>query len=92
MNFSTYNIEYEVMSDENYTMVKGQISNETTRNYTLALFKLFLYSREATLAKGIVKLHDFRAGSTKSFETVIDLHRTRIPKIVGYELLFEQGY
>ncbi len=92
MRFSTYNVQYEVLTDENYILVKGQITNDTTRNYTLALFKLYLYGRESTIAKGVVRVYDFRPGSIKLFETVVELHRSRIPKIISYDMVYEQGY
>lgn len=92
MVFLTYNVQFEVLTDENYTQIKGQISNETTHNYTTALFKIFVYSRDATICKGNIKIHDLRAGSTKYFEAVLELHRSRIPKISGYEIVFEQGF
>ncbi len=71
MVFLMYNVQFEVFADENYTEIKGQISNETTHNYTMALFKIFVYSREATICKENIKVHDLRAGSTKHFEAVL---------------------
>ncbi len=92
MSFLAYNVQFEVLSDENYTQVKGQISNETTRSYSTALFKIFVYSRESTIYKGNIKIFELRAGQTKYFEAILELHRSRIPKISGYEIVFEQGF
>ncbi len=92
MSFPVYNVQFEVLTDENYTEIKGQIANETNRNYSTALFKIFVYSRETTICKGNIKVHEFHAGQTKSFEAILELHRLRIPKISAYEIIFEQGF
>lgn len=92
MSFLTYNVQFEILAEENYTQIKGEITNETTQNYTVALFKIFVYNREVTMCKGTVKVYDLKAGATKHFEAILELHRSRIPKISGFEMLFEQGY
>lgn len=92
MSFSVYNVQFEVLTDENYIGIKGQITNETTRSYSTALFKIFLHSKESIIYKGNIKVHEFHAGQTKSFEAVLELHRSRIPKISAYEIIFEQGF
>lgn len=92
MFFSTYNIQFEVLANENYTKIKGEMTNDTTFNYTTALFKIFVYSKEVTMCKGTIKVHDLRAGAIKYFEAVLEMHRSRIPAISGYEIVFEQGY
>lgn len=92
MGFSTYNVQFEILSDEDYTLIKGEITNETPRNYTVALFKIFVYSNEVAVCNGTIRVNDLRAGATRHFEAVLDLHRSRISKISGFEILFEHGY
>lgn len=92
MSFLAYNVEFQVLANENYIGIKGQISNETSRSYSTALFKIFVHSRETAIYKGNLKIFDFRAGQTKYFESVLKLHRSRIPDISGYEIIFEQGF
>jgi hypothetical protein len=92
MSFPVYNVQFEVLADENYIGIKGQITNETTRSYSTALFKIFVHNRETVIYKGNIKVHELHAGQTKSFEAILEIHRSRIPKISAYEIIFEQGF
>lgn len=92
MNFPVYNIRYEARSTDMATIVKGDMKNDSMKNFTFIMFRVILYDRQKSLGSGILKLYDFRVNNTKFFEVVVDMNRALIPRIVKYEILFENGY
>ncbi len=92
MQISFYNVEFVPLTSEADTIVRGEASNDSTRNYNVVLLRIFVYRKEITIGKGIIKIYDFRAGAKKYFETIIDLNRSQISEITHYEILFEHGY
>lgn len=92
MQFSYYNVEFVPLTSAVDTIVKGEASNDTTRNYNIVLLRIFVYRKDVTIGKGIIKIYDFRAGAKKYFEAIVDLNRSQISEVTRYEILFEHGY
>lgn len=92
MQFSYYNIEFMPLASDVDTIVKGEASNDTVRNYNIVLLKIFVYRKDVIIGKGVIKIHDFRAGAKKYFEATVDLNRSQISEVTRYEILFEHGY
>jgi len=92
VTFPVYNIRYEARSTDASTIVKGEIRNDSLKNFTFIMFRVILYDRQKALGAGILKLYDFKVNSVRFFEAVVDMNRSLIPRIIKYEILFENGY
>lgn len=92
MIFPVYNIRYEARSADASTIVKGEIRNDSMKNFTFVMFRVILYDRQKAIGYGVLKLYDFKVNSVRFFESIIDMNRSFIPRIVKYEILFENGY
>jgi len=92
MIFPTYDVNFKRGSSEETIIVTGEVRNDSNRDYTCALFKIIIYSKHSAIGSGIIKLHDFKLKTTKSFNVLIDVHSRLIPAIVRYEIVMERGY
>lgn len=92
MIFPVYNVKFEMGTRENLVVMSGDIRNDSLKDYREAIFRVHLYGRDSTLGMGVVKVIDFRKKTTKSFYTVLEVHKNLIPSIVRYELMLEGGY
>ena len=92
MNFPVYNIRYEARTADFSTVVKGEIKNDGAKDFTFIMFKIILYDRQKSIGTGIIKIYDFKINNIKFFEAVVDMHRSLIPRILKYEIVFENGY
>jgi len=93
MSFSLYNVTYARQEGEDWITAKGDIANETNKNYNTAVFKVSIFNADESIGAAVVKVHNFRAKMTKSFEAVFEgSHHTMISKIARIELFFEAAY
>jgi hypothetical protein len=92
MIFSVYNIFFKE-GTENWTVVNGEIRNESNIDYRAAIFRIFIFDKQRKLGNGVIKIHNFRGYSTRTFEVLIEgLSYKSIPSIVRHEIIFESGY
>lgn len=75
-------------------LVTGEIQNNTTKNYTAALFRIFLFDKKHNvLGKATFKLDDFKAARVKPFEVQVeDIPNIPIQRIASCDILWESGY
>lgn len=94
MFFPSYHVKIEKhpMSMEEAIVVTGEIKNDSLKNYTLAMFRIILYNRDFAVAAGVIKIYDFKAGTMKTFYTVVDAHQSLIPSITRHEIILEGGH
>lgn len=93
MSFSLYNVTYARQEGADWITAKGDIANETNRNYNTAVFKVSIFNSEDSIGATVIKIHNFRARMTKPFEAVFEgAHHVMIPKIARIELFFEAAY
>jgi hypothetical protein len=92
MAFPTYNVHFRRAHQENI-LVTGEIVNETSRNYAMAMFKILVFDKQHLLGSGIIKVHDFHSRAIREFEALIEgIGYKTIAAIFRYEILFEGGY
>lgn len=93
MNYSCYNVQFNKHPIEPWVVVKGDISNDSSKNYNTAVFRIKIFIAEEVLGSAIIKVRGLRARSSKGFEVMIEgVHRDLIQKIGRYEILFESAY
>lgn len=92
MAFSLFNVTLKRGSEE-WVIINGEIRNETKRDYKVSIFRMFLYDSMQVVAIGLIKVYDFRARSTRTFEILIEgMNYKLIPSVVRYEVVLESGY
>jgi hypothetical protein len=93
LTFAYYNLKYQKHPVEDWIVVKGEIRNESTGNFNLAVFRVLLSSGQQVFGSAILKVAGFRARATKSFEVMVDgAHHEMIPRITKCEILFESAH
>ncbi len=92
MIFPTYQVNFEKSSFDDSVIVTGEIKNDSSRDYNLAMFKIILYSRNKRLGAGIMKVYDFKKDITKSFRAYVPFNEPKLPVIDRYEIMMEGGY
>jgi len=92
MFFPVYDVNFKRGSSEETIVATGDIRNDSNKDYACALFKIVIYSKHSAIGSGVIKIHDFKLKTTKSFNVLIDAHSKLIPAIMRYEILMERGY
>ncbi|MCK9595469.1 MAG: hypothetical protein PHH68_03935 [Candidatus Omnitrophica bacterium] len=93
LTFAYYNLKYQKHPIDNWIVVKGEIRNEGSANFNLAVFRVLLSAGQQVFGSAILKVAGFRARTTKPFEVMIDgAHYEMIPKITKCEILFESAH
>ena len=92
MAFPVYNLTFR-RGHQNSIIASGEMVNETSRDYAMAMFKVLVFDKHQLLGTGIIKVHDFRSKAIREFESLIEgLDYKVIPSIFRYEVVFEGGY
>ena len=92
MIFPTYLVSFEKSSFDDSVTVAGEIKNDSSRDYNLAMFRIYLYAKNKRLGAGIIKIFDFKKNVTKAFRVYVLVGEGKIPKIDRYEIVIEGGY
>jgi hypothetical protein len=92
MAFPVYNVSFR-RAQKNDVVAVGEIVNESSKGYALAMFKILLFDRYHLMGSGIIKVYDFQPRAIREFETVIEgIDYKLVPSIFRHEVLFEGGY
>ncbi len=96
VDFSYYNINFSKGFTGNEIYVNGEIKNNSTINYSMAVFKVILYIHAKVAGTGTLKIAGLQAKGGKNFEAVVEgLHTVDdrvISKISRCDIIFENGY
>jgi hypothetical protein len=93
LNYSVYNLQFKKHPVEKWVVVRGEIRNDTSKNYNTAVFHLKIFIGRDCLGAAIIKLRGFRGKSSKDFEVMVEgVHHELLSQIVRCEVLFESGY
>ena len=92
MNFPTYQVHFEKSSFDDSVVVTGEIKNDSSRDYNLAMFKIVLYAKNKRLGAGVIKVFDFKKDIIKAFRTYVLIGEAKLPMIDRYEIMMEGGY
>jgi len=90
MLFPLYDVKFR--KGEEWIIVSGQIRNDSHKNFTLAVFKIILFSKNLIIGSGTIKIHNFRSKTTKNFEQILTgVGYHLIPSIDRYDIVLERG-
>jgi hypothetical protein len=92
MNFPYYNVEFRKNYSTDFMLVTGEIRNYTSKDYSTAVFRIILYRKSKIMGLGMLKIFDFKSHHTRSFEAVLELNYKNIPRITGYDIVYESGF
>jgi len=92
MRFPYFNVEFKKNYGSDLILVSGEIRNYSGKSYNTAAYKIILYRKSKILSTGIIKVYDFKAHFTRAFEAVLDINYKMIPKITGFDIVFESGF
>jgi len=93
MIFQTYEVQFEKSSFDESVVVTGDIKNDSSRDYNMAMFKIVLYSKNKPVGSGVIKVYDFKKDITKPFRTYVAVDASvKITAIDRYEVMIEGGY
>ncbi|MFA5157115.1 MAG: FxLYD domain-containing protein [Candidatus Omnitrophota bacterium] len=93
MIFPTYEVQFEKSGFDESVVVTGDIKNDSSRDYNMAMFKIVLYSRHKLVGSGVIKVYDFKRDMTKPFRAYVAMDTAvKITAIDRYEIMIEGGY
>ncbi|MGD9014418.1 MAG: hypothetical protein PVI33_00085 [Candidatus Omnitrophota bacterium] len=76
-----------------WVFAKGEVSNNTAKNYQTAAFRFSLFAKDKIVWTGIFKIRGLRKGQAKPFEFHLEgLDYKEITTISKQEIFFESGY
>jgi len=91
--FLCHDISFARKGRRGWIFAKGEISNNTAKDYQTAVFRFSLFANNRVVWAGIFKIRGFRRGQTKAFEFLMEgLDYNSIPTISKQEIRFESGY
>lgn len=92
MRFPYYNVEFRKNYLSDLLLVSGEIKNCSGRTYATAVFRIILYHKNKIMGSGMIKVCDFKARFTRSFEAVLELDYKIASRITNFDIVFESGY
>jgi len=93
MFFPTYDVQFEKSTFDESIIVTGDIKNDSSRDYSLAMFRIFLYAKSRLLGSGMFKVYDFKKDLTKPFRVYVLVDEgVRLSTVSRYEVVSEGGY
>jgi hypothetical protein len=91
--FLYHNIRLERSGRKGWVFCKGEVSNNTAKDYQTAAFRFSLFAKDKLVWTGMFKIRGLRKGQRKPFEFHIQgLSYKLIPTISKQEIFFESGY
>lgn len=92
--FSFDNVIFKKDSSEDALAIHGDITNDSNRDYSSAVFRLVVLAKESPLGHIMITINGFNKGRTRHFEkTLYRLTYSEVSrKITGYDAFFEGGY
>lgn len=89
-NFEESNISFNEGARGRNTVI-GEITNNSGKNYDLAMFRISFYNnQEQLLGTERISMNNFRNGSTRSFDQLV--RNIDINKVDRYRVEFDQGF
>ena len=93
-NFGIYNVNYSKSEYNNQLVVRGEITNQSGRNYSTIAVRIVLFVKSFPVANTIVVVNDIPNGATKSFEKYMEeLEYEKVfEDITRYEVVVDSAY
>lgn len=91
--FTFYNIEVKKTSGASSVYVTGDITNNTTRDYHTAVFRVSLFQKSILVWTGALKIYNFHRNQTKSLNYFLEnFDLTMLHLVSRCDIYFESGY
>jgi hypothetical protein len=91
--FSYYNIHFDRKGGGIWVFAKGEITNNSNKDYNTAMFRLNLFEKKKILWSETFKIRGFRRRQTRPFELLLEnLDYKAMSAISRYDIYFEGGY
>ena len=93
-NLNFYNVSITKSDNSNQVVVKGDIENNSGRNYNAVAIRIILFIRSIPITSTVVVVNGLMNGRTKSFDKYVeDLEFDKVGKdITRYEIYAESAY
>ena len=92
-SFELLNVDFARKGGGHWVFMTGEIINNSSRNYTSAVFRLSVFERTHLVWTGAVRVRNFRKHQTRPFEVQMErFGYEAVVRISRYELFFESGY
>ena len=92
-SFFYRHISFKKLGTVPWIYARGEITNNSRRNYHTAVFRIIIFSKDVAMWNGVIKIRNFKKKQTKFFELfMIGLEHKNLPKITKHEIYFERGY
>jgi len=93
MNFEFYNVTFQKVGSGIWVYARGDVKNNTNKDYNTAMFRLSLFDKNLLIWTGTFKVMGFRKGHTRPFEFLMEkLNHKSLEGVSRYEVYFESGY
>lgn len=91
--FSYYNISFDRKGRGPWVFAKGEVTNNSNKDYNTAVFRLSLSERKKLLWTGTFKVRGLKRRQTRAFELLMEnLDYRTLSAIWRYDIYFEGGY
>jgi hypothetical protein len=88
-----HNIQFKRYGNEPWILARGEITNNSRKYYSSAIFKMSMFHRGTSIWSGVIKIKNFKKGQRRFFELIMEgLDHRILPEISKYEIYFESGY
>ncbi|MDD5281798.1 MAG: FxLYD domain-containing protein [Candidatus Omnitrophica bacterium] len=93
-NFNYYHIEIKKSENTKEVVVKGEVINNTDKNYSTVAVRIILYMKNISVANVVFTINGLSAGATKPFEkTIEELDYAQVGKSISrYDVYTETAF
>ena len=71
-NFSYYHVEIKKSENTNDVVVRGEVTNNTDKNYSTVAVRIILYMKNISVANVVFTINGLPAGASRVFEKTIE--------------------
>lgn len=93
-NFDYYNINFDKAEDGRRIVIRGEVKNNSGRNYNAVAIRIILYNKNIPMVNVVVVINGLLNGITKSFEKYVEeIEYTQVAKLINrVEVHTESAY
>ncbi len=92
-NFTYSQIVFKKYASTSLTYARGEITNNSSRDYNTAVFRLSVFDDKTLVWTGMVKIRGLRRRQSKTFQMTLDKADFNTgSKVIKCEICFETAY
>ena len=94
LNVVYHNIKIEEYKNTNQLVIKGEITNNSSRSYSAVAVRVVIFNKNIVIANMVFTINGLLNGANKEFEKIVEnLEYKRVFKdITRYEIYTESAY